>query len=348
MRMNSIRLHLSMTLLMATLAHAGIPAVPEIPLTLPDSIRQPLITKRQPLALRKLALVDEGNAITQSCVSVKKGSAAHQECLLRLSQFNAKVDTLTHAMDTLGDEIDAAIVKHTISSMNDLAKRLGWTADELTRLDTALRSLAVDGDPNVTDVQIRRVWEDVLARGSDRDIARSAANGKGPGLPGAGTQTQYEDCAIFALANAAGVLYGEAAARASKLIAEGGWRDAAARATPQKAIEKRGLTGGEVVMLAEAFGQVSVVRSQDFQKTLQEGRTIMVNVVPASGDVKSGHEVVLTKTFQHAGEVWFEMMDSNQDPLRRLYVRSRELNTLLQENGVAFRRDPGTTIQLLR
>lgn len=346
--MKAIKLLLIMVLFSAAHVRAGIPAVPEIPLVLPDSVRQPLIAKRQPLALRKLALVDEGNAITQSCAGVKTGSTQHQGCLARLAQFNSKADVLSEEMDQLADEIYAAEVKHIIDSMNALARRLGWDADEIARLDKALKSLTADIDPNVTEGQIRSTWQNVLARGSDSVMVQKAARGDGPRLIGAGTQNGFQDCAIFALANAAGLPYGVAAARAAKLIGEGEWRDAAARANPQQTIEQKGLTGGEVIMLAEAFGQVEIVRSADFAKTLKQGRPVMVNVVPASGNVRAGHEVVLTRAFQDGGETWYEMMDSNQGPLRRLYVSTRELNTMLQENGVAFRRDPGSTPRLLR
>lgn len=236
---------------------------------------------------------------------------------------------------TKGDPEAARI----INAMNALAKRLGWSAAEQDRLATALNRLGSDGDQNVTDTQIRRAWQDVLARGQGGDIARKAAQGDGPGLSGAGKQS-FEDCTIFALANASGLPYSVVAARATKLIGEGEWRDAAARANPQKAIEQKGLIGGEVVMLAEAFGQAEVVPSSAFAKTLKEGRPVMVNVVPENGNVEGGHEVVLTKVFQHGGETWYEMMDSNQGPQRRLYLSSKELNTMLQENGVAF--DPET------
>lgn len=238
-------------------------------------------------------------------------------------------------------------VTRIINEMNALAKRLGWSAEEQDRLATALNRLGSDGDQNVTDTQIRRAWQDVLVRGQDGDIARKAAQGDGPGFPGAGKQS-FEDCTIFALANASGLPYSVVAARATKLIGEGEWRDAAARANPQKAIEQKGLIGGEVVMLAEAFGQAEVVPSSAFAKTLKEGRPVMVNVVPENGNVKGGHEVVLTKAFQHGGETWYEMMDSNQGPQRRLYLSSKELNTMLQENGVAFRPETGTTTKPLR
>jgi hypothetical protein len=42
------------------------------------------------------------------------------------------------------------------------------------------------------------------------------------------------------------------------------------------------------------------------------------------------------------------MMDSNQGPERRLFLSSKELNTMLQEKGVAYRPESGTTPALLR
>lgn len=233
-----------------------------------------------------------------------------------------------------------------INEMNALAKRLGWSAEEQARLDKALNSLVSDGDG--TSAQSRHVWQNVLARGQGQGFAREASQGVGPGFPGAGKQTRYQDCAVFALANAAGLPYGVVAARATKLIGEGEWRDAAERANPQKIIEQKGLIGGEVVMLAEAFGQVEVVPSTAFAKTLKEGRPVMVSVVPVDGDFRNGHEVVLTKSFQRGGETWYEMMDSNQGSQRRLYVSAKELTTIQKENGVAFRPEPGTTTKLLR
>jgi hypothetical protein len=230
-------------------------------------------------------------------------------------------------------------------TMNAQARKLEWSPDEQARLNAALNKLASDGDTNATVGQIRQAWQNVLARGSG-DLEREASDGDGPGFPGAGTQTRYEDCAVFAVANATGRPYGFVAARATELISKGEWRDATDHADPQKTIEQSGLIGGEVVMLAEAFGRVEVVPMTDFAKTLKEGRPIMVNVVPESG--QGGHEVVLTKTFQRGGETWFAMMDSNQGPVRRLYLSAKELSTMLQENGVAFHPETGTTPQLLR
>jgi hypothetical protein len=230
-------------------------------------------------------------------------------------------------------------------TMNAQAKKLEWSPDEQARLNAALNKLASDGDTNATVGQIWQAWQNVLARGSG-DLEREASDGDGPGFPGAGTQTRYEDCAVFALANAAGLPYGVVGTRATELIRQGEWRDATERANPQKTIEEAGLIGGEVVMLAEAFGRVEVVPMTDFAKTLKEGRPVMVNVVPEGGE--GGHEVVLTKTFQHGGETWFAMMDSNQGPVRRLYLSAKELGRILQENGVAFHPETGTTPKLLR
>lgn len=232
-----------------------------------------------------------------------------------------------------------------IAAMNTQAKSLGWDEAEQKRLQDGLKLLKGDGDPSATLTQVTQVWDAMLARDSAA-LAQAAASGNGPGFPGAGTQTEFEDCAVFALANAAGLPYSVAAARAAKLIAEGRWRSAADRANPQKAIEDRGLIGGEVLMLAEAFGEAEVVPSTGFASTLSAGRRIMVNVLPSGGS--GAHEVVLTKTFQHGGEPWFELMDSNQGPVRRLYLSAKELGTILQERGVAFRPDAKTTAPLLR
>lgn len=324
---------------------AGLPAVPEIPLRLPDSVRQMLTAKRQPLVERKLALMEAGRAINESCNAVERGSTAHANCRDRAATFGERVRALRIGVELLGDEIDNAVGAHTIRSMNALAERLGWRAAERARLASALNELAFDGDPNATDADISRTWREVLARGAG-EFAREAAATPGPGMVGAGTQTRYEDCAIFALANAIGLPYDVVATRATKLVGEGEWRDAAERAAPGRAIEKRGLMGGEVVLLAEALGQVDVVPSGAFARTIREGRPVMVNLVPER--LSGGHQVVLTKVFQRGDVTWFEMMDSNQGPLRRLYLTAAELGTLLQENGVTIRPEAGTTPMRLR
>ncbi len=228
-----------------------------------------------------------------------------------------------------------------IASMVSLARRQSWQRDELDRLQRALERLDFDGDPDAGPIQIRAAWQDILGRGENEEVVRAAQGGGGLGVPGAGTQTSFNDCAVFALANAAGLPYGVVAARATKLMSDGEWRSPADRANPQRAIEQQGLIGGEVVMLAEAFGQVEVVNSTDVVRILTDGRPILLNVLSVAG--RGGHQVVLTKTFRHRGEVWYVMMDSNQGPLRRLFLTARELATMQHENGVVYRPEPGTT-----
>jgi len=236
----------------------------------------------------------------------------------------------------------------TIGRIDALAQNLGWAPDKLQLLDHALKALNADGDPHATNIAIRIAWQQVLERGQNPELAQLAAQHGGLGIPGAGTQTDHQDCAVFAVANATGLPYGVVAMRAAEIIHQAEWRSASERAHPQDTIEQRGLTGGEVIMLAESFGQAEVVPSQDFAKTLNQGRPIMINVVPPNGNVNAGHEVVLTKTFQRGSETWFEVMDSNRGPVCRLFMSSKDLITILQENGVAFRPDAGTTPQLLR
>lgn len=230
-----------------------------------------------------------------------------------------------------------------IDAMDALAARLGWSPEKQAHLDQELKKL---GYERHTSDQVRQTWKDILDRGPDSVFAHEASSGGGPGFAGAGKQTAYSDCAVFAMANAAGLPYGLVGARAADLVRQGEWRSGTDRRDPGKAIEQKGLNGGEVVMLAEAFGQAEVVPDNDFAKTLKEGRPVLVNVVPSGG--AGAHEVVLTKTFQHAGATWYEMMESYHGPQRRLYLSAVELTAMQKENAVAFRPEAHRTPQLLR
>jgi len=319
---------------------------PEVPSALVPRAIKKLTAERT--ALMKLYEATRGKIDSQerNCRSVEEGSPKVKECMAEASAVRIAVKGYRATLDRFkGGITDAKYAYSLIGSMNDLAKRLGWSAKERSRLDNALNLLDVDGAAATTD-QIKDTWKEVLARGENGSFAREASQGEGVGFSGAGEQTKYQDCTIFALANAAGLPYGVVATRATELIRQGEWRKAYERADPQNSIERIGLNGGEVVMLAEAFGQAEVVPSSDFAKTLKEHRRVMVNVVPQGG--KGGHEVVLTKVFQHGGENWYEMMDSNQGPQRRLYLSHKELDVILQENGVAYRPDPQKTPMLLR
>jgi len=334
----------------AAAARAQIPDLPYISDALPTGVREPLEARRARLDAQRRAVLASGGRHNARCNAVNEASPAYGECLASRARVNGEIGALRAATDALQSEVTAAGVadrKRIVAGMNALAKRLGWSAEEQARLAAALDSLSSDGDPDVTGAQIATTWNDVLARGQDANFAREADGGDGPGFPGAGVQS-FEDCTIFALANAAGQPYGVVAALATDLISKGAWRGAAAHTNLQRAIERRGLSGGEVVMLAEALGQAEVVRSENFAATLRGGRRVLVALVPENGDVLRGHEVLLTKTFQHGGETWFVMMDSNQGPQQRLYLSARELDVMLKESGVAYRPEPGRTPQLLR
>jgi len=293
--------------------------------------------------------ITEQSRLSKSLKSYERDSSLFTADVARLHLKKIASTASPSLTDTATGDVDPCPEKKVadiIDAMNALARRLGWSEEKLTRLDASLKKLDFDGDPDATPKDIQHAWQDVVSRGADSTIAREAANGRGPGFAGAGKQTNLNDCAIFALANAADLPYGVAAARATDLIRQGEWRDAAERANPQKAIEKHGLMGGEVLLLAEAFGQAEVVNGTDFAKTLKEGRPIMLNVVPSRG--QGAHEVVLTKTFQHNGSTWYEMMESTRGPERRLYLSAKELSIMQQENGVAFRPNPRKTPKLLR
>lgn len=318
-----------------------IPVLPELSPAL-AAAHPELVRRRAELMVERLRLRELANRHNAACGAVLEGSPEEQRCEIAR-------EPLTRDRDRHADASWKFIGQHLIDSMNLLAgSRQDWTPDERKRLDLALRKLGFDGDQKVTDVQVRQAWQDVLARGQTPELARLAAVGDGPGLHGAGQQTKYEDCAVFALASAAGLPYGVVAARAAELVAAGEWRTPGERAAPQKTIEQDGLVGGEVILLAEVFGEVEVVGSKDFAATLRGGRPVMVNVVPPGGEFTGGHQVVLAKVFQRGDQTWYEMIDSNQGPLRRLYLSAAELDVLLQENGVSFRPEKGTKAPLLR
>jgi hypothetical protein len=333
----ALGLHLAFSA--ASRAQDKISATAVVPDTIPEPKRSELNKAREPIEFRRALLRERAAEHNAKCKSAPEGPAAKQLCRDRQQNFKNDVADLVRWINDFNEDVRVELV---IPAMNALAEKLQWTAKERARLDKALNALNFDGNNAKNFDEINQVWKDMVGRGES--FAAEAGKGKGPGMPGAGQQTAYQDCVVFALANASGQPYGVVAARVTKLMSEGEWRDRTEQADPQAVIEKRGLIGGEVVMMAEALGQVEVVNSNAFAKTLEGGRTVMVNVFPHGG---GSHEVVLTKTFQHDGDTWFEMMDSNQGPIRRLYLRHQDLMSILKENGVAYSRDPGNTPRLL-
>ena len=342
---------------------AEIAALAEIPPASAQS-HPDLVKRRAELVRERADLRARTDSHNARCRAVEVGSAAEGACQSNLAALRSDLGTHVSASNSFNSALQAAVaaarqaavvpsaitqadVDRVLNGINDLARRLGWSAEERDRLNRALTSLDADGAPiRTNDPRIRQAWTDMLARDRDGELARLAAAGDGPGFPGAGLQTRFQDCAVFALANAANLPYSVVAARAAEIIREGNWRSAEERANAQKTIE-RGLIGGEVIMLAEAFGRADIVRSPDFARTLRDGRRLMVSVVPASGG-NMGHQVVLSKTFRHHNETWYELIDSNQGPDRRLYLNDRELQLILRETAIAFRPDPGRTPALLR
>ena len=322
-------------------------AVPELSLVPAGCAQEKtLLRERESLEGQMKDLMHAVKANKARCGSVDPGSALEADCLEEGKRIKQRYAELVEKYKEFNNSVECPII---IKQINTLALKLEWNADERGRLNRALNSLQADGAWTSEDARL--AWSNVLARGQDEALAQEAAQGVGRGFPGAGKQKDYNDCAIYALSNATGRPYGYVAALANKFISEGEWRNAAERANPQKEVFKTGggLNGGEVIMLAEALGQTDMVPSSAFAKTLKEGRTVIVCVVPPNGDFNFGHAVVLSKTFQHNGGTWYEMIDSNQGgPWQRRYLSEHELQAVIKENGVAFRPEPGTTPKLLR
>ena len=318
---------------------------PEVTTNLLARDLKALTTDRKPLLEKFNATQVKIDRQAANCSGVEEGSAKAADCIAEARAVKLAVQDYRAALTNFQTHIAGAeYAFKLVNGLNAMARLPEWSSVDPARLDKALNALGWDGDARKTHGQILQTWKTMLTRSNDNVLAGEASHGEGPGFPGAGEQTRYNDCTLFALANASGVPYGVVAARATQLIGDGDWHTAGERANPQRVIEQGGLNGGEVIMMAESLGQAEVVRSADFAKTLKEGRPVLVGVSSQGG----AHEVVLTKSFQHGGETWFEMMDSNQGPVKRLYLSNKELNSILQENGVAYRPEPGNTPKLLR
>lgn len=306
--------------------------------------REPqLVSHRAALQQKRDRLRGAVTRLNADCRAINEHDSARiTSCNRRKGDLAAALARHRTASDVFNNALAAA-------EMVSLARRLNWEPGRQQELRAALDALKGDGDPNADAAQIRNAWQDILSRRRDPAFIQLARQGEGPGFPAsAGQQGAHTDCAVFALANAADLPYGVVGARAVELVRQASWRSAAERAKAQQAIEHGGLVGGEVVMLAKMFGEAAVVQSRKFAETLRSGRRIMINVVPENGNVRDGHEVVLSRTFAHGGGTWYEMIDSHQGPIQRLYVSAEELDIVLQERGVAFSPTRGGTPQILR
>lgn len=316
-----------------------IPQIGGIPDYFTAQQKDTFINNKNLLLKQKDSLISHAGELKAKCGNVRADDdKLNNECKAEQAQVQKEKRDLIDAINQYNDVI------RIINSMNTLAKKLGWSKKKQEHFIATLIDLQADGKG--TRLESVKSWSNVLARGQSKEFADEASLVNGLGLPSAGKQS-HNDCAIYALSNATGVPYTIVAARAAELIREGKWRSAEQLANPQKTMED-GLIGGEVVMLAEDYGIAEIISSNDFAKTLKEGHPVMVNMVPSNGDFRQGHEVVLTKTFLHKGQTWFEMIDSNQEGnFQRLYLSKEELQTMIQEMGVSYRPEKGTVPKLL-
>ncbi len=274
----------------------------------------------------------------------------HDDVARRMEKYKADYRSMEMIISAVAgerdffDSIPQDDVRITLG-IEILAKKLRWNAEKQARLEKALKDLGFDGLDSITEENVQNGWNAIWRDADNADLAR-AADAAGPRLP-AGGQKEGNDCAVAAMATASGLPYNEVAARAKDLIRQGEWRHQAIRDDPQEAL-KKGLTGGEVVLLAESLGRAEVVPNSRFEETLKGGRPVMVNVATIQSTPTfpgrtttafADHEIVLTKTFKYKGKTWYEMTDSRH-PDSRFFVPPEKLNLILQEKGVAFSRNP--------
>ena len=152
-----IRLLLAAALLAAATAQAAMPPMPEVPLSLPDAVRDPLIAKRKSLAEKKLALIDEANANNRQCANVVQDSPQHLSCLAKLQEFNAKVEVLRTEFNQLEDEIDAAVVaeeKRQAAIAAEAKRQADIAAEKMRRVEEEKkRRAAINTDASVVDAR---------------------------------------------------------------------------------------------------------------------------------------------------------------------------------------------------
>jgi hypothetical protein len=138
-----------------------LPAMPEIPVTLPDEIRQALIAKRAPLAQRKLTLIENDTALNKNCTGLVPGSSQHQRCLAQQAQLNADVLALSPQMAALADEINAAMRQHTINSLSAL--RSDWSM-AARLLDDAMTTYGVSAPAGSIEASVVKAAGEMIGQ----------------------------------------------------------------------------------------------------------------------------------------------------------------------------------------
>ncbi len=310
------------------------------------------------LAAQRVEIENDRKKLNTQCGKVPAGNTTkvaackqrHDDVARRMEKYKADYRSMEMIIAAVAgerdffDSIPQDDVRITLG-IQILAKRLRWSAEKQARLEKALKDLGFDGLDPITEENVQNGWNAIWKGADNPDLVR-AADAAGSRLPTV-AQKAGNDCAVAALATASGLPYDDVATRAKDLIRQGEWRHQAFRDDPQDAINK-GLTGGEVVLLAESLGRAEVVPSSRFEKTLKGGHPVLVNVVTVSrkqvlpygtSTTLGDHQIVLTKTFRSQGKVWYEMADSRY-PGFRFFVSPDKLNLIIQEKGIVFTKNP--------
>lgn len=329
----------------------------EIPRDWSPKIRQPLEEQRKTIQEKWNTFLEHRKTFAAEFAGTEEGTARAVEAQQRKAALQQEADGIVDEADRFNAAITVTTqqqdrppaipinVKAIIDDLERMAGDWGWSGDKIARLHQSFLHLGFDHD-FVPLYRIQAVWDDIDARDKDSVQAKEAVEqGHGPGFPSMGQQTDFNDCTIFALANAARVPYGLVAAKAAEMISDSTWRSEQDRRRPRIVMKRTGLNGAEVIMLAEAFGEAEVVPVSEFTRVLSAGRRVLVNVALGGGQA---HEVLISRTFTHEGRPWFEMINSHDDPNDRSYLSLEELDTIMLENGVAYRQERNRTAPLLR
>lgn len=251
------------------------------------------------------------------------------------------------AMDSRGREDEGEVIRSVESTILD------WDRRERGRVIEAMDLIVLDQPNSSPRSVISEAWGRMYGTAGRTDLAAAAAAGDGPNLAASGRQSG-EDCAVHAIATASGRSYDEVAAVASAIIRRGTYRPAFQREDPRGVLHLEGLNAAELILLAEALGEVEIVPADRFSATLRRGRPVTVGVWVATYDMVGGvvsngverHQILLSRTFELDRKTWFEVIDSNHDA--PFYLSLEDLNVIQMENGLAYRQETRREPHLLQ
>lgn len=294
-----------------------------------------LLKMWQRLKAERVELIARNKKLLDTCKGVEANTSLDRYCKAEDAAVQEVV--WDHYLDCRHflRRYSIALSELTVTEILNYTEKMKWPKSERDRLRRGFEKFSTFDDPKESVEQLAGIWAGITQRNGNAELERLADATKGFSATGAGIQS-FNDCAVFALANAAGVPYGAAAAVATKFIANGKWRSPEERAQARKTVEERGLNAGEVLMVAEHFGQAEVLGTAQFDAVLKQSHPILVNVVPSSGNAWNGHQIVLTKVFKDGAQKWFQALDSNRSPVTKIYIKAEELDVLIKESGIAY------------